>query len=146
MIRAGLFVVLTAFFALPLRAQKIVAEPFPPAKFASLYIERDEKGATISLQLAGDALIYKTTFQGKELESVTVHPSDDDWFKFIQAINAAKVYQWSSTSAGTNEFPKEGDVTQGQANPPSGPSVPFQLFWQAAMTLVGKAPPPASAK
>jgi hypothetical protein len=165
MLRAGVFILLAVIFALPLHAQNIVAEPFPPAKFTSLYIERDEKGATISIQLAGDALIYKTTFQGKELENVTVHPSDDDWFKFIQAINAAKVYKWSPSyyypgqgpswvidfdmqdrkfnSAGTNEFPKEGDVAQGQANPPSGPSVPFQLFWQAAMTLVGKAPPQA---
>ena len=168
MLRAGLFVLLLALLAPPLRAQTIVAEPFPPAKFTNLYIERDEKGATISVQLAGDALIYKTTFQGKELENETIHPTDDDWFKFIQTLNTAKVYKWSAkyyypgqgpswvidfdmadrkfNSSGTNEFPKEGDETQGQANPPSGPSVPFQIFWQAVMTLAGKAQPPTSAK
>ena len=154
-------------FVTPLRAQTVVAEPFPPAKFDSLYIERDDnKGATVSVQLQGDALIYKTTLKGKEVENVIVHPSGDDWFTFIQAINAAKVYKWAGTyyypgqgpswvvdiamadrkfnSAGTNEFPKQGDEAQGQANPASGPSVPFQLFWQAVLTLVGKgSPPPA---
>jgi hypothetical protein len=39
-----------------------------------------------------------------------------------------------------NEFPLEGNVSQPQANPASGPSVPFQLFWQAVLKLAGKAP------
>jgi len=43
-------------------------------------------------------------------------------------------------SSGTNEFPKAGDEANGQANPASGPSVPFQLFWQAVLTLACKAP------
>jgi len=166
MARAGILIVLALLFSLPLRAQHVVAEPFPPAKFLNLYIERDEKGAIISVQLQGDALIYRTTLEGKELENVTLHPTDDDWFKFVQALNAAKVYTWSPkyyypgqgpswvvdfdmkdrqfNSSGTNEFPKAGDEANGQANPASGPSVPFQLFWQAAMTLVGKNPQPAS--
>jgi len=167
--RAGTFVVLLAvLLAWPLRAQTVAAEPFPPAKFTSLYIERDEKGATVSVQLQGDTLIYTTTLQGKALENVTVHPSDDDWFKFIQAINTAKLYKWAPqyyypgqgpswvvdfvmadrkfNSAGTNEYPKQGDESNPQANPKSGPSVPFQLFWQAVLTLVGKAPQGTAAK
>ena len=155
---------LAALFAFPLRAQNVVAEPFPPAKFSSLYIERDDnKGGIISIQLQGDALIYQTTQGGKVIESTTIHPSGDDWFTFIQSINNnAKLYKWATTyyypgqgpswvvdfvmedrkfnSSGTNEYPKQGDESNPQANPQSGPSVPFQLFWQAALTLAGKAP------
>jgi len=158
---------LLAFFFLPLHAVNVVTDPFPPAKFTSLYIERDEKGSTTSLQLTGDAVIYRTTFGGAELENITVHPSQDDWFKFIQGLNAAKVYKWAPqyeypgqggtwvidlamddrkfTSGGTNEFPKDGAEDQPQADPKAGPSVPFQLFWQAALGLVGKAPVKADA-
>ncbi len=148
---------------LPVSAQNVVAEPFPPAKFTSLYIERDDKDETVSIQMQGDALIYKRTVAGKEVENVIAHPSDDDWFAFIQSINNnARLYKWAPkyyypgqgpswvvdfdmadrkfNSSGTNEFPKEGDETQPQANPLSGPSVPFQLFWQAVLKLVGKAP------
>jgi len=162
--RALLFLVAAALLAVPLRAQQIVAEPFPPAKFSTLTIERDEsKGSTTTLQLQGDALLYQTTQGGKVVQSLTLHPSDDDWFAFIQALNGpAKVYQWSPKyeypgqgtswaivlvlgdrkfqSEGVNEFPLEGNVSQPQANPASGPSVPFQLFWQAVLKLAGKAP------
>jgi hypothetical protein len=165
MLRALFFLVLTALSALSSRAQSVVAEPFPPAKFSSLYLERDDqKGGTLSIQLQGDALIYQTTQAGKVIENTIVHPSDDDWFQFIQTINTtAKVYKWAPqyyypgqgpswvvdfvmadrkfNSAGTNEYPKEGDEANPQANPKSGPSIPFQLFWQAALTLAGKAPP-----
>jgi hypothetical protein len=150
--------------ALPLHAATIVAEPFPPARFTSLYVERDEKGATVVVQLTGDAVTYKVTLGNKVLEDLTVHPSGDDWFKFIQGLNAAKVYKWAPqyeypgqgptwvidltiedrklNSSGTNEYPKNGDESHPQANPDSGPSLPFQLFWQAVLDLVGKVPPP----
>ncbi len=157
---------LAILFTQSLHAQSIVAEPFPPAKITSLYLERDDnKGGTISIQLQGDALIYQTTQGGKVVENDVTHPTDDDWFKFIQVIdNNAKLYKWAPkyyypgqgpswvvdfvmadrkfNSEGTNEFPKEGDEANPQANPKSGPSVPFQLFWQAALTLAGKAPTP----
>jgi len=163
--RAVVFTLLAVLFALPMHAQNVVAEPFPPAKFSSLYIERDDnKGGAISIQLQGDSLIYQTTQGGKVVENVTVHPSGDDWFTFIQAINTnAKLYKWAPkyyypgqgpswvvdfvmadrkfNSEGTNEYPKEGDESNPQANPSSGPSVPFQLFWQAVLALAGKAPP-----
>jgi hypothetical protein len=148
----------------PLHAATILAEPFPPAAFTSLYIERDDKGAAVSVQLAGDAVTYKVTLGNKVLESLTVHPSSDDWFKFIQSLNAAKVYKWAPkyyypgqgptwvidfamddrtfSSGGTNEYPLNGDEAQPQASPGTGPSIPFQLFWQAVLTLVGKVPPP----
>lgn len=160
------FLALTA--GLSLRAATVVAEPFPPARFTSLYIERDEKGAVVAIQEAGDSVTYKVTLGNKVLENLTVHPTDDDWFKFIQALNQAKVYRWTSKyyypgqgptwvidltmddrkfySEGTNEYPKNGDETQGQANPASGPSVPFQLFWQAVLGLVGKISPPPPPK
>jgi hypothetical protein len=162
--RAVLFLVLAAFAAPPLHAQQVVAEPFPPAKFSSLTIERDDSdGSTVTIQLQGDTLLYQSTKGGKGLENLTLHPSDDDWFAFIQALNGpAKVYQWSPKyeypgqgtswaialvladrkfqSEGVNEFPMEGSVAQPQANPASGPSVPFQLFWQAVLKLAGKAP------
>jgi hypothetical protein len=165
MARAILFIVLAAIFAAPLHAQNVVAEPFPPAKFSSLYIERDDlDGGTISLTLQGDALIYETTQKGKVIENTVVHPTGDDWFTFIQALNNnAKVYKWAAkyyypgqgpswvvdfvmadrkfNSEGTNEYPLQGNESQPQANPKSGPSVPFQLFWQAVLTLAGKAPP-----
>ncbi|MEJ0001528.1 MAG: hypothetical protein WDO13_21785 [Verrucomicrobiota bacterium] len=148
--------------ALPLRAQAVVAEPFPPAKFTSLYIERDSKDETASVQMQGDALIYRVTRAGKEVTNATAHPGGDDWFAFIQALNAAKVYKWAPryeypgqgpawtidltmddrrfSSSGTNEYPKAGDEAQPQASPGSGESVPFQLFWQAVLKLAGQAP------
>jgi hypothetical protein len=164
MVRARSFLVLAVLIALPLRAATIVPEPFPPAKLSNLYIQRGElNGDTITVQVQGDALIYTSTQGKKVVETSTIHPSGDDWFKFIQALNAAKVYKWSPkyyypgqgetwvisfdlpdrsfSSEGTDEFPKNGDEAQGQANPASGPSVPFQLFWQAVLTLVGKGAP-----
>jgi hypothetical protein len=165
----ALFMALLLLVAgLPLRAALVVAEPFPPARFTSLYIERDEKGAAVVVQTAGDAVIYKVTLGTKVLESLTVHPSGDDWFKFIQALNDAKVYKWATkyeypgqgpswvidlvmenrkfNSEGTNEYPKNGDEAQPAADPKAGPSIPFQLFWQAVLGLVGKVPPPSPPK
>ena len=161
-------ILLVAILCLPLRAATVVAEPFPPARFASLYIERDEKGATVSVQSSGDAVTYKVALGKKVLESLTVHPSADDWFKFIQALNAAKVYKWAPNyeypgqgptwvidlvmenrkfnSGGTNDYPKNGDESQPQADSGSGPSIPFQLFWQAVLGLVGKVQPPPPPK
>jgi hypothetical protein len=155
---------LALLLALPARAQDITPEPFPPAKLNSLYIERDDKDGDFSLQLQGDILIYKKTVAGKEVENLVLHPTDDDWFTFIQSLNnSAKVYKWAAkyyypgqgeswvidldmgdrkfNSEGTNEYPLEGKEGQPQANPKSGPSVPFQLFWQAVLKLAGKSPP-----
>ncbi len=148
---------------LPLRAATIVAEPFPPAQMSSLYLELDDKGTTTTLQVVGDAVIYKVSKGNTVLESDTLHPTGDDWFKFIQGLNAAKVYNWAPkyyypgqgptwvidfamedrkfTSEGTNDYPKEGDESQPQAGAKDGPSVPFQLFWQAVLGLVGKSTP-----
>jgi len=175
--------IMLAFFAttLALAAQTpptvappaVVNDPFPPAHISDLYIEKDDfRGNATSVQLSGDALTYKVTDGSKVIESTVVHPTDDDWFKFIQALNTAKVYNWAPkyefpgqgatwvvdftmddrrfTSGGTNDYPKEGDESQPAANPASGPSVPFQLFWQAVLTLVGKgsavAPSPMPSK
>jgi hypothetical protein len=146
-------------------AADVVAEPFPPAKFTSLYIERDEKGALVTVQSAGDTVIYKVTLGDKVLESRTTHPTDDDWFKFIQGLNSAKVYTWASkyeypgqgpywvidlvmedrkfNSSGKNDYPKNGVESQPQADPKTGPSIPFDLMWQAVLNLVGKVQPPA---
>jgi len=147
-----------------LHAASLVAEPFPPARFTNLYIERDDKSGTVTVQTNGDAVIYKVSLGNKVLESRTVHPSGDDWFKFIQALNAAKVYTWAPkyyypgqgptwvidltmedrtfNSEGTNEYPKNGAEAQPAADPKAGPSVPFLLFWQAVLGLVGKVQPP----
>ena len=57
------------------RAANVVAEPFPPARFTSLYIERDDKDASMVVQTAGDAVIYKVSVGNKVQESLTVHPS-----------------------------------------------------------------------
>ncbi len=159
---------MTLLLALPLDAATIVAEPFPPARFTSLYIERDEKGSSIVVQSSGDAVRYKITLGNKILVDLTVNPSGDDWFKFIQGLNDAKVYKWvpeyeypgqgetwvidltmddrTFKSEGTNEFPKNGDESQPAADPKAGPSIPFQLFWQAVLGLVGKVPPPPPPK
>ncbi len=150
-----------------IHAADITPDPFPPASFTGLYLELDDKGASTSIQLAGDAVIYKTALGDKVLETITVHPSGDDWFDFIQGLNAAKVYKWAPKyyypgqgaswvidlamedrqfkSEGTNEYPKNGSEADPAADPTAGPSIPFQLFWQAALKLVGKAPtsPPA---
>jgi hypothetical protein len=155
---------LALVLCLPLHAATIVAEPFPPARFTSLYIERDDKGASMVVQSVGDAVIYKVTLGNMVLENLTARPSGDDWFKFIQGLNAAKVYKWAQTyyypgqgptwvidltmedrvfkSGGTNEYPKNGNESQPAADPKAGPSIPFQLFWQAVLGLVGKVPPP----
>jgi hypothetical protein len=161
-------ILLAAVLCLPLHAATIVAEPFPPARFANLYIERDDKGAAVIVQAAGDAVTYKVTLGNKVLEDLTVQPSADDWFKFIQGLNDAKVYAWAPQyyypgqgptwvvdfvmddrnfkSEGTNEYPKNGDESQPAADPKAGPSVPFQLFWQAVLNLVGKVPLPPPPK
>ena len=153
---------------LPLRAATVVAEPFPPARFTSLYIERDDKGAAVVVQTAGDTVTYKVTLGNKVLENLTVHPSGDDWFKFIQGLNTAKVYKWAPKyyypgqgpawvidfamedrtfkSEGTNEYPKNGDESQPAADPKAGPTIPFDLFWQAVLGLVGKVQPPPPPK
>lgn len=151
-----------------LHAAEIVPEPFPPARFTSLYIEKDEKGKIISMQLAGDALIFKCIVDGREIDNATVHPSGDDWFQFIQALNNAKVYKWAPnysypgqgpswvidltlenrkfTSGGTNEFPKDGAENQPQGDPQAGPSMPFVMMWHAAMALAGKDKMPGTPK
>jgi hypothetical protein len=153
---------------LPLHAAKIVAEPFPPARFTSLYIERDEKRSATVVQLMGDAISYQVTSGGKVVESIVAHPTGDDWFKFIQGLNSAKVYNWTPkywypgqgpswaidlvmddrkfASEGANEYPLNGDEAKPAADPLGVPSIPFQLFWQAVLTLVGKQPPPAAPK
>jgi hypothetical protein len=167
MLRAVFFMILAVLLTGPLHAQAVVAEPFPPAKISSLYIESDDnKGSIVSIQLQGDTLIYQTTQGGKVVENAVVHPTGDDWFTFIQSVNTnARLYKWAPkyyypgqgpswvvdivmedrkfNSAGTNEYPLQGNEANPQANPKSGPSVPFQLFWQAALTLAGKAPPAA---
>jgi len=157
-----------ATFPLVLRAVTIVTDPFPPAHFNSLYIEKDDRGTATIIQLAGDAVTYKMTAGNRVLESVTAHPSGDDWFNFIQGLNHAKVYKWAPryeypgqgpswvidlvmedrtfNSEGTNEYPKDGTEDQPAADPKAGPSIAFQLFWQAALVLVGKAPVPAQTK
>ncbi len=158
---------ITVIVWFPLRAD-LVPDPFPPAHFTNLYIEKDEKGVMTSIQLSGDAVIYKVTAGTQILENITVYPSADDWFAFIQGLNAAKVYKWAPnytypgqgvtwivdlsfedrklTSGGTNDYPKEGAENQAQADPKAGPSVPFQVFWQAAQVLVGKTVPPTVTK
>jgi hypothetical protein len=147
------------FLAHALRAA-VVAEPFPPAAFTSFHVEWDKGNRATSVQLANGALSYKVMEGEKLVEIGNVHPTADDWFKFIQTLNAVKVYNWADKysypgpgdywkvdavmsdrrffSSGSNEYPKEGDESQPQANPASGPSVPFQLFWNAVVQLVGK--------
>lgn len=159
---------LAAILCLPLHAATIVAEPFPPARFTSLYIERDVKGTATIIQAVGDSVIYKVTQGNTVLENITVHPSGDDWFKFIQGLNDAKVYKWAPkyeypgqgptwvidltmedrkfNSEGTNEYPKNGAESQPAADPKAGPSIPFELFWQAVLGLVGKVQPSSPAK
>jgi len=153
--------------ALPLHAATIVAEPFPPARFTSLYIEWDDKGKSTTIQLSGEAVVYTVTTAGKA-ETTTVHPSGDAWFKFIQDLNSANVYQWAPkyyypgqgaswvidivlpdrtfNSEGTNDYPKNGAVTEPAADPKGEPSIPFLFFWQAVLELVGKVPPSPPAK
>jgi len=159
--KAFTLLVLSMLAANTLHGGTIVPEPFPPAAFTGLYLENDERGGTTIIQLSGDALIYKKTDGGsKVLETTTVHPTGDEWFKFIQALNAAKVYKWVDKyyypgqgpswviditmegrkfySEGTNEFPKNGDEAEAAADPKAGPSIPFALYWAAALDLCGK--------
>ena len=148
------------FLSIPAYAGGVVAEPFPPAHFSSLLIEWDESGKSTLIQSNGDTVTFKVTEGDKVVENMTVTPSPDDWFKFIQGLNAAKVYKWAPRyeypgqgsawaidlvmedrkfkSEGTNEYPKNGDESQPTADPKVGTSIPFQLFWQAALQLVGK--------
>ena len=159
---------LTAILSLPLHSADFVPDPFPPARFTSLYIEKDDKETVITIQLTGDAVTYTNTVGNKVVENITVHPAGDDWFNFIQGLNSAKVYKWAPkydypaqgvswiidltmedrkfTSAGTNDYPKEGAESDSAADPSGKPSLPFQLFWQASLALVGKGAPPAPAK
>ena len=169
MMKVLALLVLSILAASPLCAAMVVAEPFPPAAFDSLYLENDERSGTTIIQLSGDALIYKRTDGGsKVLETKMVHPSGEDWFKFIQALNAVKVYKWTKKyeypgqgpswvidigmenrkfySEGTNEYPKNGDVEQPAGDPKAGPSIPFQLYWAAVLELVEKTQPPSPSK
>jgi hypothetical protein len=144
----------------PALGASLVAEPFPPASFTILYIERDDAGMATVVQGNGDAVTYTVTKAGKVMETVAVHPSGDDWFQFIQKLNAAKVYRWSPKyyypgqggswvidlvmadrkfgSEGVNDYPMNGDESQPSADPKAGPTIPFLLFWQAVLGLVGK--------
>ena len=164
--RTLVLALVTVSLWLPIRAADVVPDPFSPARITTLYLEKDEKGTAITIQLAGDAVIYKKSVDGKEVENLTVHPSTDDWFNFVQGLNTAKVYKWSPNydypgqgpswvidlatedrtfnSAGRNEYPKDGKEDQPQADPNAGPSAPFLIFWQAALALVGKTPAPAT--
>lgn len=148
--------------------KKIVADPFPPTEFTNLSVEKDDGNTVVIISLNGDAVIYQKLVDGKVVDNATAHPTGEDWFNFVQAINRAKVYKWAATyyypgqgpswnvslgmegrsfhSEGTNEYPKEQAEDQPQADPKAGPSVPFRVFWQAALTLVGKAEAPAPAK
>jgi hypothetical protein len=142
-------------------AADVVAEPFPPASFTFLHIELTQKGTTTSVDLDNDAVVYAvTSADGKVLEKSTVHPSGDDWFEFIQKLNEAKVYKWTRkyyypgqgeewaillqidnqefASEGYNEYPKSGSESDPAADPKGGETIPFQLFWQATLTLAGK--------
>ena len=139
-------------------------------------------GFDCSYEQKGDLLILTQEFDNdhlqlkndqfadwnKVLENLTVHPSGDDWFKFIQGLNTAKVYKWAPTyyypgqgpawvidfamedrtfkSEGTNEYPKNGDESHPAADPKAGPTIPFDLFWQAVLGLVGKIQPPPPPK
>jgi len=55
-------------------APKIVAEPFPPAQFTVLAMERSEGTSDVLIRLAGNSLIYTAVIDGKKEESI-VHPS-----------------------------------------------------------------------
>ena len=162
--KALALVLLSFILLVPLHAANVVPDPFQPALISSLTIEKHDGDTVTTIQMVGDALYYKLIIQGKVTDQATVHPAGDDWFKFIQGLNNAKVYKWLPkyyypgqgatwyidlgmenrpfTSAGTNEYPKEGAEDQAQADPKAGPSIPFLIFWQAALELVGKAPPP----
>jgi len=166
--KAFILVLLLLTLAPSLRAADFAPDPFPPARFTNLYMEKDEKGKVMSIQLSGEDVIFKCLVDGKEIDSAKVHPSGDDWFQFIQALNLAKVYKWSPnytypgqgitwiidlgmenrklTTGGTNDFPKEGAENQPQADPKAGPSTPFQIAWLAAMALAGKSQPPGAVK
>jgi hypothetical protein len=157
-----------AFLSLSAHAADVVPEPFPPAHFSSILIEWDEGGKSTLIQSSGDTVNFKVTEGDKVVENITVTPSPDDWFKFIQGLNAAKVYKWAPhyeypgqgsawaidlvmedrkfKSEGTNEYPLNGNESQPIADPKVGTSIPFQLFWQAALGLVGKTASPAPAK
>ena len=160
--RTFALLVLAIVFAAPLYAADIVAEPFPPAKFTAFYIEYSKSNGSTSVQLSGDTLVYKVTnHDNKVIDQATIQPTGEDWFNFIQALNNAKVYKWAHTyqypgqgpswvidltmddrkfySEGTDEFPKNGDESQPQADPTAGPSIPFLQFWQAVLVLCGKA-------
>jgi hypothetical protein len=154
---------------LPIQAEpQIVPDPFPPAHFTGLYIEKSDGATDIAIRLTGDEIVYTATVGGQLSEKLTNRPSGDDWFQFIQALNDAKVYKWAPkyeypgqgvswaivltmddrkfSSEGVNEYPKEGAEAEPVADPKAGPSIPFQLFWQAAVKLAGKPPAPAPAK
>jgi len=156
---------LLVLMALPgvgrLEAADVVAEPFPPAKIASLHIEMTENGKTTSVDLIQDAVVYQVaSADGKVVEKNTTHPDGDDWFQFIQKLNEAKVYKWARkyyypgqgaewavileidnqqfTSEGDNEYPKTGSEADPAADPKGGETLPFQIFWQATLVLAGK--------
>jgi hypothetical protein len=166
--KARVFFLLACMTAWPIRGGDLVSDPFQPAHFTALHIERNERGKSTIILLSGDAVIYKVTDGGKNVETVTVHPAIDDWFMFIQGMNEAKVYKWAPrysasgegvtwivdfttdtrtfSSSGANEFPKTGAEEQPQGDPSAGPSIPFEQFWQSALALVGKAKPPVMVK
>lgn len=153
-----------------LHADGVTPDPFQPAKFTYLAFEKRDGNTVITIQLDtdADAIVYRKTVDRREVERAAVHPTSDDWLNFVQTINQAKLYLWTSSyyypghgpvwkidlntadrtfhSEGANEYPKEQTEDQPQADPKAGPSVPYKLFWQAALTLVGKTETPAPAK
>ena len=93
----------------------------------------------------------------KVLESVTVHPSGDDWFQFIQGLNNAKVYRWAPkyyypgqggawvidlvmedrkfSSEGTNEYPKRRRIAARRRS--QGVGTPASLFYSSGRPRSG---------
>jgi hypothetical protein len=163
------FILAFLFLSAAILRADVITEPFPPAKFTAMFIENDDRSGDTTVQLNGDTILYKVADRGgKVLDQATIHPSGDDWFTFIQAMNGAKVYNWANSyqypgqggtwvidltmndrkfySEGTNEYPKNGAESQPQADPKAGPSIPFEQFWNAVLALCGKAKPSTMVK
>ncbi len=84
-------------FAAPMRADDPPVAPvtFPDlAPTAFKYHYEHELSFSTTVELKGIKLEYSTTIGG-QFKNTTITPSPEAWARFIEELNAAKIYKWS---------------------------------------------------
>jgi len=117
-------------------------------------------GPSYSVELKGDVLIYKYSYEGKNSKTISIKPGKKAWSRFIDEINSVKLFRWSPLYAnpnvfdgthwmvdlefntrkihtqGDNNYPTDGNETK--ATNSADPSSTFSHFCRALSQLTGQ--------